>query len=186
MSKALRGHPYGEATEAPTDERVGKLIGVTYNGEIWSLLYLDERVMGVLTDVFIGSRADAETIDAETLPLDRFPGIDVKGLDTVKFDTLQCILTGEDFDDICSQTDLVVQCSDEGPWVTTFSKTLLDALVELPDDRIPEIAAQWIETEEFQMDRWEIDGVQNVIRRMVETARQAAASGKELFVWMSL
>jgi hypothetical protein len=38
-TRGTRGLHHGEASEAPTDERVGKLIGVAYNAEIWSLLY---------------------------------------------------------------------------------------------------------------------------------------------------
>ena len=38
-TRETRGLDHGTAIEAPTDERVGKQIGVAYNWEIWSLLY---------------------------------------------------------------------------------------------------------------------------------------------------
>jgi len=38
-TRETRGQRHGVASEAPTDERVGKQIGVAYNEEIWSLLY---------------------------------------------------------------------------------------------------------------------------------------------------
>jgi len=56
LTRETRGRRHGSASEAPTDERVGKRIGVGYNGEIWSLLYyysartvqLDDRHVGTV------------------------------------------------------------------------------------------------------------------------------------------
>src|SRR2546425_12099398 len=55
-------------------------------------------IMGVLTDVVIAGRDEAQKIGESNVPSKEFPGIDAKGIDQVKIGTLYAILTRTKYD----------------------------------------------------------------------------------------
>ena len=70
-TRETRGPNHGEASEAPTDERVGKPIGIAYNWEIWSLLYWQLLLlMKVPIDDYACISLDAPTLPAHEVSID--------------------------------------------------------------------------------------------------------------------
>jgi hypothetical protein len=137
--------------------------------------------MGVLSDLVVAPRSDAESICADSLS-GKWPREDVKGLDEVKLGTLYALLTR-------SKADLDMQLlagGDEGPWVTEIGAPLVAALVKVTAATRKSVAAQWLKTEELVLDQWDLERAESVIDTLVELAKQAHAEKVALLLWMSL
>ena len=142
--------------------------------------------MGVLTDIFAATDAEASAVSPDDVPIQIFPGVEAKGLDPVKFGTLQHILIGTDVQEAIRQHELVREVSEEGPWITRVPQQLYDAIAAMNGDHVREVADKWSQTEEFQLDRWSKADVEDVLTRLIQLAKDARGNGKRLFVWTCL
>jgi hypothetical protein len=76
---------------------------------------------------------------------------------------------------------------DEGPWVVVLAERARDALDEIADDRLPELAARWSHIEELsRYDDVRPDTMLPVLTQLVGLARRARGAGEALYCWMSL
>ncbi len=142
--------------------------------------------MGVLTDLVIAEERDAAHIATLKYPLSEFAGIDIKGVDSVKLTTLHSILSGMPFKDLLVQYDPVAEASEDGPWVFLLPTDLVGMLAGLGEAEIVNIASQWGNTEEFQLEKWSQNDVAVVLSNIANLARQASVQGKRVLAWMSL
>jgi hypothetical protein len=78
------------------------------------------------------------------------------------------------------------QPTPSGPWVFLVPEPLTAALAALGDAAQAPVAERWAATEEFVLDRWQVDDVRDYLRELVARARAARESGKSLLLWMSL
>ena len=141
--------------------------------------------MGVLTDLIIADKNEAETVANSPTPWSEWKGFDAKGHNEITLGTLDCILRGADF----SQAHLIdfpflATASDEGPWVFEVPNELLLGLTRLDNYQITAIAAKWLETEE--MDSATQDYAEDFIKEFQLLAKEAIDQNKPILMWTSL
>src|SRR5437879_5564781 len=105
--------------------------------------------MGVLTDLVVATRAEAQRVCDSDNPSREFSGLDAKGIDTVKLGTLHAILTGTEFDPSLIPGDLLASGGDDGPWVIEVPADLVKRLAALDTKQVAEAATKWAKTAEF-------------------------------------
>ena len=154
--------------------------------------------MGVLSDVFVAS-ADEVTLAEGGPTVDRrLPAVDVKGLEQVKLGALGQLLLerkldtedpgsyGSTYDALVDEmSEPVHEFSDE-EWVYPIPNRLAAALADIPDERFAHLVETWGATEEFALDGFEENDVRDYVIELRRMARLARASGKRLYLWMSL
>jgi hypothetical protein len=75
----------------------------------------------------------------------------------------------------------------EGPWVVVLSEPARDALADIPDDRLPDLAEQWSHIEEFShYSDAEPEVMLSRLREFVGLARRARTSGERIYCWICL
>lgn len=145
--------------------------------------------MGVLTDYFI-AESDAEA--GATLKATGGPeqvGLvtaQLKGVDpVVNLATLEEILTGTDAMGIISESDdPVVDGGSDGPWVLRVRPSLVAALSTTPPGKLPDVAAGWAATEEYEgTDPKEL---LEVLQQLGRIAKESLDENKRLYCWVSL
>jgi len=145
--------------------------------------------MGVLTDYFIaGSDAEAAgTLQATGGPEQAgLATLQLKGVDpVVNLATLEGILTGADPMGIISEgLEAVANGGSEGPWILRVRPTLVTALSAESPGKLPDVAADWAATEEYEgTDPKEL---LDVLHDLGHLAKQSLDENKSLYCWMSL
>lgn len=144
--------------------------------------------MGVLTDLVIADRSDAQRVGESVCPYTEFDGIDAKGIDTVKLGALNSILTGLPFDSGFIANDCLFQGGDEGPWVFEVPPAFVERLASLTAEEIIRAGTLWAAYETFspQYDNWPAEAVHEMLARLAELTRRAVATQKPVLMWMSL
>lgn len=139
--------------------------------------------MGIITDVFVATHAEALSLNIEDEPSDFFPTLYSNGgAGVVELGRLESLLTGCDVQEAIVAHQLVKQLSDEGPWITQVTLSLRQALADLSDDEIAPVGQKWARSEEFELSGWEETDVLGVLRELVTLARHATEENKFLFV----
>jgi hypothetical protein len=144
--------------------------------------------VGVLTDIVIADRTDAERVGRSECPYAEFDGIDAKGIDTVKLGTLNAILTNSPFDPSFAASECLFQGSEEGPLVFEVPATFIQRLASLSSEELVHAGTRWAATEEFspRYDNWPAEDVHELLGRLVALARRAVGAQKSVLIWMSL
>ncbi len=140
----------------------------------------------MLTDYFIASPTELQTLRMQTSPADRFPAVRAKSADTVKLAALQRILAAVVGDPLLAtpKSRVVGEPASEGPWVFAVPAALTDVLARL--NEVAQTAAQWAETQEWRLNQGSRELVANVVTELQALAQSARANGREMFLWMSL
>jgi hypothetical protein len=74
-----------------------------------------------------------------------------------------------------------------GPWVVSIGESARDALAEIPEDRMPELAQRWSGIEELTpFSDVTPELMLEFLRQFVRLARNARTSGDTIYCWMSL
>jgi hypothetical protein len=147
---------------------------------------MEGEPMGVLSDLVVADADDAEKIVNTGVPSQAFRGADIKGIDTVKFTTLHSILTGRPLEELRPAYHPVATASHEGAWVFVIPTELTALLAHLTEAQRQSAAERWSQTDEFRVDRWDISTIVRMMDEICREAGKATASGKTLFLWMSL
>jgi hypothetical protein len=150
--------------------------------------------MGVLTDFFVAAPTEIDDAIVEAGPVGRFKTVEAKGADDVSLTSLNGIVTDrkfavdEGFDTLFAEVESVSAASEEdGPWLFRVPPALVAGLAIADEPRLDEINEAWAQTE-----GWQADGVTSpdetrwIVQGLAELARDAAASNKEMYVWISL
>lgn len=148
--------------------------------------------MGVLSDLVLANRNDAQLVGESSNPVAEFGGLEAKGIDGILLGELYCILEG-----IPSTVDFVVdfmgevlyQASDEGPWVHEVPIALTEWLALIDDDQLRTVANQWGECGEM-VERYGPPQDQDVdvgfLEDLAVLSRRALAERKSILLWTSL
>ena len=140
--------------------------------------------MGVLTDIFAGTRDQLPKLDdAEAIPRDLFDTVEAKSIDPVKIAQLQAIVEGITFDAAIGQSELAHAVDEqEGPWVMSFPSTLAERLAMASDEQLTDFGRAWAATEEFRLDGWSESDVHAILREITQLV-QRKRPNQEIFVW---
>jgi hypothetical protein len=145
--------------------------------------------MGVLTDYFIaGSDAEAAgALNAVGGPEQAgLTTLQLKGVDpVVNLATLEGILTGADPMVIIGEgADPVADGGSDGPWILRVRPTLVTALRAADAGKLPDVAADWAATEEYE--GTDPKDLLDVLHDLGRLANQSRDENKSLYCWMSL
>ena len=143
--------------------------------------------MGVLTELVIADKSEAETIAASFSPSEHWKGIDAKGHSEITLGLLLCVLRGEEFDEaIHEEFPLLAQASEEGPWIFETPNDLTVRLNRLDDSEIPSVASGWLTMGEDDLRGFDKDYAEGFIREFKLLAAESIARQKPVLMWMSL
>jgi hypothetical protein len=73
----------------------------------------------------------------------------------------------------------------EGPWLQELAPEVRDALATVDDGQLSNLAAQWVQIEEFPHGL-DVKVIRLLIQELVGLARRARDSGDQLYCWSSL
>lgn len=141
--------------------------------------------MGVLTDLVIADKSEAENVANSFEPSSEWNGFDAKGHNEITLGTLLCILRNKQFDvDIAEEFPLLAQASEDGAWVFEVPNDLVIRLNRLNDSEIPDIASKWLQTDE--MKDADNDYAENFINELKLLATESLNQQKSILMWTSL
>ena len=139
--------------------------------------------MGLLANIVAADEDELEAIGESLRPVDEWSGIEKRGVDTAKIVTLHCLLTGDEFE-LAAGIYEPVYVGDEGAIVLRFADEVVEKLAFLEEDALDQVAEELVATEEFEMEQWEAEEVQDLLMELAELARLAESQGQVLFVWI--
>lgn len=149
--------------------------------------------MGVLFEYFGASTDEMAVSVIDRGPLSAsVPVLDaarVSGIDpVVQMGKLESILTGTPYEEVRSARragNVLAVRGDGELLVVKLSCTLQAALAGLDDDHLPSVAAQWGETEEFQLGGPQAqEGLRSALGELAGLARRASAAEQQLYCWV--
>ena len=142
----------------------------------------------MLTDYFIASPAELQTLRIQTTPADRFPAVRAKSADTVKLAALQRILATAGSDPVLAvlKCRVVGEPTSQGPWLFAVPAVLTDVLARLTESEVAQVAGQWADTQEWRLDRGSRELIASVLGELHALAQNARSTDREMFLWMSL
>jgi hypothetical protein len=142
--------------------------------------------VGVLTDLVVARREDAQRVCKSSEPGHGFHGIEAKRIDPVTIATLHAIVLGVEFDHSLVNGELLASGGEDGPWVSEVSPQLVELLAKLDSQALQLVGDQWSQTEEFEFAGWSSADVHAVLRQMAQLAQRAVAEKKSILLWVCL
>lgn len=142
-----------------------------------------ENPLNILTNIVTAEEDDLAAIGESLRPVDDWNGIERRGIDTAKIATLHCLLTGDEFEQALSLYE-PVYASIEDALVLRLADEVTEKLAELDEDALERVAEELAATEEFELEQWDADEVQDMVMALAELAQLATSRGQPLFVWM--
>ncbi len=139
--------------------------------------------MGILTNIVAAEEDEYAAIGESLRPVDEWSGIERRGIDTAKIVTLHCLLTGDEFEEVVGAYE-PVYFAEEGAVVLRIADEVLQRLATLEEEALDLVAEELAATEEYEMEQWEAEDVQEMVIELAELARLAESQGQALFVWM--
>lgn len=131
-----------------------------------------------LTDFFTATPKELREADPSKLPAP-FKVYRTKNVDAVELGNLNQILTKSP-----DLPALVLEVSDEGPWIMRVPAGLTKAIGGLDDKSLKRVAARWAKTAEFIMDGTKATDAEVILVNL--RALAASPGRKNLYVWTSL
>ena len=125
-------------------------------------------------------------IDDELLeaPYERIETVEAKGLTDINFARLGEILGLGTYDDLVDQFTATGPADDDDVGLYRLPHDFRDALADLDD--VGSAARRWVATEELQLDEWQFEDGEHVLREVSTLARRAREDGRDLWYWWSL
>ena len=139
-----------------------------------------------LAEIFVAEPSTVETIDATTVPTSDLGAIDVKRLDIVKLGQLRSLLSGEPFAAVLPEFPAVREVSDDGPWVYQISDPLVESRASMDDSTCETTAARWANTDEMQMDGFDVAAAHVLLQELTALAAEASGSDRKVYLWNAL
>ncbi len=139
--------------------------------------------MGVLTNIVAAEEDESAAIGESLHPVDEWSGIERRGIDTAKIATLHCLLTGDEFGQALSRYE-PVYASIEDVLVLRLADEVVEKLAAYDEDALMRVAEELSATEEFELEGWDAEEVQDMVLALAELAQIAESQGQTLFVWM--
>jgi hypothetical protein len=148
--------------------------------------------MGILSDFVVADSNAGPDIGNSQRPSEQWPCLEGwKGVETIKLSTLHFCINGkmgsvDETVSFSSDFELVGGNHEEGPWVLRFPMSALSSIAAVPPSDVATVAERWCSTEELQMDGWTQDDARTFINQLQPLAANALASGKCMYLWLSL
>ena len=139
--------------------------------------------MGILTNIVAADPDDVEAIGESLQPLEEWSGIQRRDIDTAKMATLHALLTGDDLDQALYQYE-PIYAGGEGALVLRVADDVVDKLANLDEDALSRVAEELSATEEFELEQWDADDIEDMVMELAELAQLAQSQDQSLFVWM--
>lgn len=139
--------------------------------------------MGILTNIVAADPEDVAAIGESLQPLEEWSGIQRRDIDTAKMATLHALLTGDDLDQALYQYE-PIYAGGEGALVLRVADDVVDKLANLDEDALSRVAEELSATEEFELEQWDTDDIEDMVMELAELAQLAQSQDQSLFVWM--
>jgi hypothetical protein len=139
--------------------------------------------VGILTNIVAAEEDEFAAIGESLRPVDEWSGIERRGIDTAKIATLHCLLTGDEFGQALSLYE-PVYVSMEDALVLRLADEVTEKLATYDEDALMRVADELAATEEFELEAWDAEEVQDFVMALAELAQIAESQGQTLFVWM--
>lgn len=139
--------------------------------------------MGILTNIVAADPDDVAAIGESLQPLEEWSGIQRRDIDTAKMATLHALLTGDDLDQALYLYE-PVYAGGEGALVLRVADDVVDKLANLDEDALSRVAEELSATEEFELEQWDADDIEDMVMELAELAQLAQSQEQSLFVWM--
>lgn len=139
--------------------------------------------MGILTNIVAAEEDEVAAIGESLHPLEEWSGIERRDIDTAKIATLHCLLTGDELEQaLYVYEPLYVGL--EGAMVLRLTDEVVDKLATLDEGALEQVGGELAATEEFEMEQWDADEVQDMVLELAELAQLAQSQEQTLFVWI--
>lgn len=139
--------------------------------------------MGILTNIVAAEEDEFAAIGESLHPLEEWSGLERRDIDTAKIATLHCLLTGDELEQaLYAYEPLYVGV--EGAIVLRLADEVVDKLASLDEDALEQVGAELAATEEFELEQWDTDEVQDMVLELAELAQLAQSQEQSLFVWI--
>lgn len=145
--------------------------------------------MAVLSNFFVASPQEMTPGVLQAGPDGMFPTIAATSFTTLDLALLLQIARGDNLDDdsviaALDQFEDVLCGGVEGPWLSRCPEDLRAVLAKASDAAAAAYAARWTEAEELaDMD---VHTAASLVQNLCTLARSAQATGKDLYLWVSL
>lgn len=139
--------------------------------------------MGILTNIVAAEEDEFAAIGESLHPVEEWSGLERRDIDTAKIATLHCLLTGDELEQaLYAYEPLYVGV--EGAMVLRLADEVVDKLATLDEDALEQVGAELAATEEFEIEQWDADEVQDMVLELAELAQLAQSQEQILFVWI--
>ena len=144
--------------------------------------------MGLLSDFFIATRAEVDSLGADEGPASSFPTVRARSIEVVKLTRLQCIIDGSLLDDHLGQLGsmLVRSDGDDGPWVFLVPDVIAGTLAQSDGTELQQIANAWALIDEWKMDGGTPEEIVRLLTDLGSLAKRAIIEHREMYLWVSL
>lgn len=139
--------------------------------------------MGILTNIVAADPDEVAAIGESLQPLEEWSGIERRDIDTAKIATLHTLLTGDDMEQALYLYE-PVYAGMEGALVLRVADDVVEKLANLDEDALSRVAEELSATEEFELEQWDADEIEDMVMELAELAQLAQAQEQSLFVWM--
>lgn len=139
--------------------------------------------MGILTHIVAAHPDEVAAIGDSLQPLEEWSGIERRDIDTAKIATLHSLLTGDDLDQALYLYE-PVYAGMEGALVLRVADDVVEKLANLDEDALSRVAEELSATEEFELEQWDADEIEDMVMELAELAQLAQSQEQNLFVWM--
>ena len=139
--------------------------------------------MGILTNIVAADKDEVAAIGESLQPLEEWSGIERRDIDTAKIATLHSLLTGDDLDQALYLYE-PIYAGMEGALVLRIADDVVEKLAALDEDALSRAAEELSATEEFELEQWDADEVEDMVMELAELAQLAQSQEQVLFVWM--
>ena len=139
--------------------------------------------MGIVTNIVAAEEDEFAAIGESLHPVEEWSGLERRDIDTAKIATLHCLLTGDELEQaLYAYEPLYVGV--EGAMVLRLADEVVDKLAALDEDALEQVGAELAATEEFEIEQWDADEVQDMVLELAELAQLAQSQEQILFVWI--
>ena len=139
--------------------------------------------MGILTNIVAADEDEYAAIGESLQPLEEWSGLERRDIDTAKIATLHALLTGDELEQAFYQCE-PIYAGAEGALVLRLADEVVEKLASLDEDALSRVAEELSATEEFELEQWDADEVEDMVMELAELAQLAQSQEQVLFVWM--
>lgn len=139
--------------------------------------------MGILTNIVAAEEDEFAAIGESLHPVEEWSGLERRDIDATKIATLHCLLTGDELEQALYVYE-PLYVGVEGAMVLRLADEVVDKLATLDEDALGAVGEELAATEEFEMEQWDADEVQDMVLELAELAQLAQSQEQTVFVWI--